>query len=286
MHETKRKPLVVYHKNCADGFGAMWCFWQKFGDTYEYSPGAYNERHFDLDLYRDRDVYLVDYSYKRAVVAQILEVAKTVKIIDHHKSALEDLQGLSGLDFTISTTEHSGAMLAWMYVMGDSRPPRAIKLIEDRDLWKFCYPGTKAFSQYLFSLNYEIEEWDNALNSANDDDKFEVMCVEGEAIERKHLKDINELKNYTRWMCIGEVTVPVMNVPYTMASDAGNQLCKENTDVPFAATYYDSETGRHFSLRSIDSGADVSKIAFAYGGGGHKHASGFTVPRDHELAKF
>ena len=280
-----RKPLVVYHKSCSDGFGAMWCFWQKFGDSYEYTPGSYAEGHFDLDSFRDRDVVLVDFSYKRSVVAEIIEVAKSVKIIDHHKSALEDLEGLEGLDFCNSTIEHSGAMLAWMYLNPGVEAPWVIQLIEDRDLWRFKHAVTKDFSQYLFSLDYDINVWDQVIQEAEEPNTFFSMCKEGAAIERKHLKDINELKKYTRWMTIGGFIVPVMNVSYMMASDAGNQLCKENPDVPFAATYYDSDKGRHFSLRSIELGADVSKIAFMYGGGGHLHASGFNVTRDHELAK-
>ena len=40
-----------------------------------------------------------------------------------------------------------------------------------------------------------------------------------------------------------------------------------------------------FSLRSTDDGLDVSEIATAYGGGGHRAAAGFSVPREHELAR-
>ena len=43
--------------------------------------------------------------------------------------------------------------------------------------------------------------------------------------------------------------------------------------------------GRVFSLRSTEEGLDVSEIAKQYGGGGHKHASGFRVPYGHELTK-
>lgn len=281
-----RKPLVVYHKSCSDGFGAMWCFWQKFGYSYEYTPGSYAEGHFDLDNFHDRDVVLVDFSYKRNIVAQIIEVAKSVKIIDHHKSALEDLEGLEGLDFCNSTIEHSGAMLAWMYLNPGVEAPWAIQLIEDRDLWKFKHAATKDFSQYLFSLDYDINVWDQAIDDAEEANTFFAMCKEGAAIERKHMKDVRELLNQvTRHMEVSGYDIPVANVPYTMASDAGNMLSR---DEPFAATYYDTEHGRHFSLRSHKDNpqaVDVSKIAFEYGGGGHKHASGFKVPRDHELAK-
>lgn len=45
-----------------------------------------------------------------------------------------------------------------------------------------------------------------------------------------------------------------------------------------AACYWDTPEGRVFSLRSTDTGPDVSEIAKAYGGGGHAHAAGFRVP--------
>ena len=54
---------------------------------------------------------------------------------------------------------------------------------------------------------------------------------------------------------------------------------------PFAACYWDTEGARVFSLRSADDGLDVSEIAKQYGGGGHVRAAGFSVPRNHELAR-
>jgi nanoRNase/pAp phosphatase (c-di-AMP/oligoRNAs hydrolase) len=54
---------------------------------------------------------------------------------------------------------------------------------------------------------------------------------------------------------------------------------------PFAACYWDTPESRVFGLRSGEDGADVSEIAKQYGGGGHKHAAGFKVPREHELAR-
>ena len=99
---------------------------------------------------------------------------------------------------------------------------------------------------------------------------------EGEAIERKHHKDVAELVGASRrTMVIGGHTVPVANLPYTLTSDAGHLMCK---DQPFAACYLDTPKGRTFSLRSTDDGMDVSEIAKAYGGGGHRNAAGFIRP--------
>ena len=51
---------------------------------------------------------------------------------------------------------------------------------------------------------------------------------------------------------------------------------------PFAACYWDTPTGRVFSLRSTTEGSDVAKIAATYGGGGHRSAAGFQAPRGWE----
>jgi uncharacterized protein len=48
----------------------------------------------------------------------------------------------------------------------------------------------------------------------------------------------------------------------------------------FAACYWDTPAGRVFSLRSAGLGLDVSAIAKRFGGGGHLHAAGFSVPFD------
>lgn len=83
-------------------------------------------------------------------------------------------------------------------------------------------------------------------------------------------------------MTIAGHDVPVASLPYTLTSDAGHMMAQGET---FAACYWDTAEGRVFSLRStIESGTDVSAIAALFGGGGHAQASGFKVPRDHELA--
>jgi len=47
-------------------------------------------------------------------------------------------------------------------------------------------------------------------------------------------------------------------------------------DRPFGTYYIDRHDGkRQWSLRSRDGGVDVSEIAKAHGGGGHKQAAGF-----------
>lgn len=268
------KYLCIYHGNCADGFGAAWAM-RSTGDEYDFHPGVYQTAPPDVE---GRDVFMVDFSYKRPVLLEMAEKAKSIVIIDHHKTAQEDLVDLPSNVEAIFDMEHSGAILAWRYVHGSQEPPKLLYHIEDRDLWRFALPGTREIQANVFSYPYEFAVWDELMERDADS-----LRAEGAAIERKHFKDIHELiKVVTRPMKIGGFTVPVANLPYTLTSDAGHALAK---DQPFAACYWDTPDGRIFSLRSTDEGEDVSAIAKQYGGGGHRNASGFKVPYSHELCQ-
>jgi oligoribonuclease NrnB/cAMP/cGMP phosphodiesterase (DHH superfamily) len=269
-------PLCIYHSNCADGFGAAWVFSRYADRTFNFHAGVYQDTPPDVT---GRDVYLVDFSYKRDVVEDILTKAGKVVLIDHHKTAIEDLAPLieSKRIESLVSLEHSGAVLAWQYWEPKATTmPQLLHHIEDRDLWRFALARTREIQANVFSYPYDFGVWDELMKT--DPQK---LAEQGEAIERKHHKDISELiKVVTREFVIGGFRVPVANLPYTLTSDAGHELAKGQ---PFAGCYWDTPNGRVFSLRSVDEGMDVAEIAKQYGGGGHKHASGFRVPYGHPL---
>jgi oligoribonuclease NrnB/cAMP/cGMP phosphodiesterase (DHH superfamily) len=280
------RPLIIYHGNCADGFAAAWCFWRKFKDGADYVAGVYQKPPPDVT---GRDVYLVDFSYKRPVVELMLTVAQSVTLIDHHKTALDDLSPLfeenaifktSGKLAHYTDLDQSGAMLAWKYLNANEEPPLLLNHIQDRDLWRFKLPNTREIQANLFSYKYDFELWDKLMYA--DQAELLKMTVAGAAIERKHHKDIAELVSLCkRRIMIAGMDVPIASLPYTLSSDAGHLMAEGEL---FAACYWDTPETRIFSLRSTEDGIDVSGIASIYGGGGHKHAAGFSVPRNHPLA--
>lgn len=280
------KPLIIYHDNCADGFSAAWCFWRKYGNGADYVAGVYQQDPPDVT---GRDVFLVDFSYKRPVVERMLEAASSVTLIDHHKTAIDDLKPLFASDAWtgepkqlghFTDLNRSGATLAWDYLFPGEDRPLLLGHVEDRDLWRFKLPGTREIQAFVFSHEYSFELWDKLMGA----DQVELlkMTAAGAAIERKHHKDIAELLGVCkRRMTIGGHDVPVASLPYTLVSDAAHAMAKGE---PFAACYWDTAEARIFGLRASDGGLDVSEIAKQYGGGGHAKASGFKVPRDHPLA--
>lgn len=285
------KVLCIYHGNCADGFGAAWAVRRALGNEVEFHAGFYGKEPPEVT---HRHVVLVDFSYKRPVLEAMRERALSVVVLDHHKTAAADLAGYdappnywiyrdiirTGVALPLCALfdmERSGAGLAWDYFHPGQPRPALIDHIEDRDLWRFKLPKTREIQSAVFSFPYDFEIWDGLMH-----DDPAHLAAEGVAIERKHHKDIAELVAITkRTMTIGGYAVPVASLPYTLSSDAGNLMAQGER---FAACYWDTAEHRVFSLRSTADGLDVSAIAASYGGGGHKNASGFQVPRDHSLA--
>jgi oligoribonuclease NrnB/cAMP/cGMP phosphodiesterase (DHH superfamily) len=285
------KPLCIYHGNCADGFGAAWVVRKYFGDEVEFFAGFYDKPAPDVT---GRDVIMVDFSYKRDVLTEMSYKANSILVIDHHKSAASDLAYIATSihgwdDFQNNYThecygrnqpvigavfdmEKSGAGLVWSFFFPDTPMPRLIEHIQDRDLWKFDLDGTREIQAALFSYPYDFEIWDQLAENVDQ------LRSDGAAIERKHFKDINEFIAAAAYRdTIAGHEVPVLNCPYFWSSDAGHIM---GVGEPFAACYWDSPTGRTYSLRSAPDGLDVSEIAKQFGGGGHKHAAGFTIKRE------
>lgn len=275
------RPLVIYHRSCTDGMAAAWCFWSEWGDAMEYHAASYNNPAPDV---LGRDVYLVDFSYSAKVMEEICALANNVILLDHHISALEDLAYLhaDNFDMSHSTLKKSGAMIAWDYVCselmkGQVEPPQLLKHIQDRDLWRFELEHTKEITLALHSYEMSFETYNNLMYIP-----IEILRDEGRILERKNKMDVERLlRSSKRTMQIAGWNVPVINAPPMYASELGNIMSE---DAPFAATYYDTKDLRIFSLRS-NGEFDVTTIAKQFGGGGHLGAAGFSVKRNHTLAK-
>lgn len=273
------KPLVIYHANCTDGFTAAWCFHHLDPNGFEFLPASYGQEPPDVT---GRQAYLVDFSYPRDKLLQMAEVSKGVIVLDHHKSAEADLANLEHPSLRVYfDMQRSGAGMAWDFLFPNSPRPRFLSFVEDRDLWRFRFDETKASHALLGSVPRTFEVWDQVMLGSPIEQTNAL--AQGAALVRMVEKQVEDaVRSSMRRLKIGGFEVPAANVPGFFASDAGHIL---GAGEPFAATYFDTSERRCFSLRSRPDGVDVSTIAKLYGGGGHKNSAGFSVPRDHELAK-
>ena len=288
MKNQATATLCIYHANCADGFGAAWVVRKALGPDVEFHAARYGDPAPEVT---GKSVIIVDFSYKYDMLVALADTAASVLVIDHHKTAMADLvdvppaephyeahaKNSTGKLHALFDMNRSGAGLAWDFFFPEQPRPPLINHIEDRDLWLFKFEGTREIMADLFSYPQDFATWDRLFA-----DEINWIRLDGVAINRQHQKTVADLVRTTkRRMLIGGHDVPVANLPYMFASDAGHLMAEGEL---FAGSYFDTPEGRTFSLRSTDAGMDVSEIAKQYGGGGHRNAAGFRVPLDHALA--
>lgn len=285
MIRGDRPDICIFHGSpCFDGFSAAWAIWQKWPDV-QFVPGIYGEDP-PLELATGKDVLIVDFSYNEADTRALAEVARSVTVLDHHIGAKDTLLKLGGFvknetgefEKVITATyadDRSGAALAWEYAWG-STMPALIAYVQDRDLWKFEVDYTREICAVLGSYPQDFNTWTDLAHQIEDPGRRSVVIAEGKAIMRSDERNLRALLAATSQIVIIDGNeVPCANVPYFWASDAGHILGEGH---PFAATWFLRADGvRQYSLRSSEDGMDVNAIAKKFGGGGHKHAAGFSV---------
>lgn len=301
--------VVFHHHPCADGFAAALAVRMRYGRDIDFRPVNYNQT-IEIQGLSGKNVYFVDFFPSLENLHRVCNTAKEVFILDHHKTAQETVAGLEkdwpdwakNLRY-IFDMDRSGAGLTWDFFHEKANGmPALIAHVQDRDLWRFKMPGSKEVSEYLFSLNYDFDEWAETLYDMETEKGYEKIIAQGAALHRKKMKDIREYaeKSLQWWWfdgprsgrepkrqerCLqtaGTVSdavdigwvVPVLNIPYTHGSDAADVVLDMHPDRAFFAYYMDKQDHRQWGLRSRND-FDVSVVAKIRGGGGHKNASGF-----------
>lgn len=272
---------VLYHGKCPDGFCSAFIAKKRYPEA-ELIPMDHGSP-VPFDQVAGRDVLVLDFSWpNREDNIRLHDSAKSFHIYDHHLSAQ---QRLEGLDFVTFDMKRSGAGLTWDYLFGkDSLHPSSsampkkrpfyIDFVEDRDLWNWALPGSKAINAYIMSLPMTIEAWH----------ELELMKVE--YAEQAGIGILRHIDRYVKeavqesqrgFIAVGPnkyLTCEVVNAPYMSCSEIGNALANK-ADV--GLTWFERSDGMlQFSLRSVGD-IDVSEIAKTYLGGGHCNASGFRL---------
>lgn len=264
--------IIVYHDNCHDGVTAACIALRKYPEA-ELYPGKHGELPA-IERFVGQDVLIVDFSWKRPAMLLIEDVAKSLRVFDHHASAERELDGLAGCVFDM---QRSGAGITWDELF--PREPRTplVDYVEDRDLWRFSLPRSREVHAYCDSWPLDINVRHRLLNES-EVEGLEHFADQGEAILRYHEKLVAQALEERPREVIASYNVPCVALPViSMRSDVAGRLSEGE---PFAATYTTRTDGsREFSLRSREGGIDVSKIAEQFGGGGHPRAAGFRVGR-------
>jgi hypothetical protein len=271
MSEPSPSPLCLFHANCNDGFCAAWVLRRTLPHA-EFIPVNHGQEP-PWEKITSRLVFLLDFSYKREVMVRMNDLAQRLVVLDHHKSAQEELADLPTLDkaTVVFATTQSGAMLTWGYFEGGREPPWLVSYTMDRDLWLFKLPFSKEVNASLSSYPRTFEQWDEFSKLQN---PVSFMADQGKAILRYQGQLIEGICKTAREATVGLHKVLCANSS-CLFSEVAEFLAR---DRPLGACWFVRSDGQiQYSLRSREGGVDVSEVARLYGGGGHKDAAGFEV---------
>lgn len=288
------KPLVIYHADCADGFGAAFATWLKLGDGAEYVPMQYGQgRTPDV---KNRDVYIMDFSFSRETMDRLFQHAKRVVWLDHHKTSFELLYGafigrVNGeKELEVGLHHHvvldntkSGALLAWEHFHPGIGPPMLFDYIDDHDRWQHKLPGSREFNAALWSYApWSFEQWRAQFMPADMSNYWTPTSVraafylelieEGKSIARAVNQVVEKMAERASKCIILGVEGLAVNAPIHH-SEIGDLLALRSGT--FGMIWHTEADGSvKCSLRSR-SDFDVSMIAVALNGGGHRNAAAF-----------
>lgn len=269
---SNKQPLIMYHAGCADGLCAAWVAHRKMPDA-EFVPVQYGQEPPDV---LGRDVFILDFSYKRPVMERMRESARMLTVLDHHKTAQAELEGFGGQSANTLCRfdlNKSGGRLAWEWFFPGEPASWLVDYTEDRDLWRWKLPRSREISAVIASYPFDFDLWDRWNMSANNWNGTPVVLAnEGEAILRYQQRQVDTLCDHASEIDMDGHKVLAVNTPLLQSEIAG----KLAEGRPFGAVYFIRDDGKRvWSLRSRDGGVDVSEIAKRHGGGGHRNAAGF-----------
>lgn len=266
----------IYHKNCFDGICSAWILNKRFPGILLH-PMAYGEK-LPWDIARSDQVYMVDFSLPAKELQELALRVEYLTVIDHHKTAQENLQDfvMSNVTIKFDMTE-SGASLAWKYFFPNHPVPKLVQYIRAADIWDWGkLEWEREITAWIRSYPMDIAIYENLFDTLESESALQHAMGQGAAIERYRKSLVEQIVKYPMIEEIAGFKAAVVNCPVLM-SEVGHELAKV-PGVDFGAYYFDRADGMtQWGARSIGD-FDVSEIAKKFGGGGHKNAAGWQIP--------
>ncbi len=278
MPKTKKNDkniVVLYHADCKDGFGAAWAAWKKFGDGADYIP-VFHGRPVPDGLC-DKEIYMLDFTYPEDITRRLIACNARVTAIDHHASEEKVTKLTQDHSFDL---KHSGAVLAWQYFHPGERVPELLSHIEDQDLLNFKLTNTLELNTYINALEREFPIWDRLAREFEDPKRQLAYSEEGKLLVQYNDRLMREISKDARLVSFAGYRVYAVNAPHRFASAIARILYEKT---PFSIIWSEKKDRIGVSLRTKLSSFDVSGLAQKFGGGGHPHAAGFSLPLGSDL---
>jgi oligoribonuclease NrnB/cAMP/cGMP phosphodiesterase (DHH superfamily) len=270
---------ICFHHNDEDGraSGAIVRYAlhknvELFETDYDGKPIPWGE----LDKYDQ--IVIVDFSFPLEDMQKMAN-GRTFTWIDHHKSALTEMEEISRNWDGLRDISEAACVLTWRYFFPNVKTPRAITLIGDRDIWRWAEKDTGAFTEGIHAQDTRAENdalWVPLLE--DDPELMNEIISEGKRLREIRLASINILVERLGFEVLfeGHRTLAI-NV------NGNGDYGQRGRDLGYEIVYCyqdQMQNGELFtSVTMFSKKADVSLIARKYGGGGHENAAGFSFSR-------
>ena len=307
--------VIIYHSPCSDGICSAWLLKRYNPDALEL-PMAYGVSLPKDDLLKDKAIYIVDFSFPATELLHISDIAKSVVVMDHHKTAVEALKEISHPKLTLildAENKRCGAQIVFDYLFKNLTCNLAsgglcpiqfelaqtsnstqdvrfwlVDMVADRDLWtwKLCWSKAVEACTLFKGFHESTSKFEELYQLVkNDKTCFNTFYETGLTLLEVDRKTIDSHVQNPVFCTFTDKSqrvykVAIAFVPVHLRSEVGNLLCKTyKIDFAVCASYWMPQDEWRLSLRSIpETGVDVSEIAKCFpSGGGHKNASGATI---------
>lgn len=323
---SKKNTVVLFHENCTDGLTAAYMAYREFGNKAKYIAVNYNKP-VPVEATLAKYIYMVDFCYPLKEMLQLAESTHKrdgrLTVLDHHETQKQTMRALQKTSIynaceVIFNQKMSGAGLAFMYFTVGSRnedirkmthnvfiqqygvqPDMAYDrlyniacLVQDRDLWKWRLKDSRPFSFWYYQNKQEFKTLDKIVEG---EIKLKDACEKGKQVMEYHDsiidKHVASAKEITLMDKLGNLHKGLYCFCHDsrLVSDLGNKLSQKSKTFGAVVGFSSSSNEFVVGLRSSKrhGNFDCTKIALAYGGGGHRNASGcrFTPAQMQEATK-
>ena len=293
------KTIIVYHQvkpgvDCPDGICAAWVVSKKF-PNYELVGDSYlNREDYEKEDYRlpfdpdGKDVVIVDFSYPASVLSAIASRAKSLTVLDHHDTRMDDIKSLSDRILGGYDANECGTTFAWKHFFGDKPMPWFLPHVRNRDIGANGYyegecPKSEAITDVMSKRRVGLigAEAFPVFNQLLNEEPEKIVTEGLPQVIQKNALVEEELNRYDgATLQVAQYLVPFYKIEnpkaYRHCSAIGSAAAKKHPEAPFIAIITDNP--KEISLRAAkDSAVHVGRIAESLGGGGQARAAGFRL---------
>ena len=270
------KELCFYHSADLDGHcsGAIV---KRFHPDIELIGINYGDK-FPWGKVKNALVYMVDFSLQPFIeMERLFNEAHSVIWMDHHKSAIEEYEAsnykLDGIHRAILIDGKAGCEITWDFLYPTIPMPTAVRLLGRYDVWDHSDQKTMPFQwgMRMFDTFPDKYDWENVFT--NNDFLIHTLNTGKTLLEYRDMENLKYAKSCSFETELDGLRCIAINKMLTNSQMFDSVWDKDKYDAML--TFGWRKGSWTVSLYSTKAKIDVSAIAKARGGGGHKGAAGF-----------